>query len=78
MDKQVNMENANYATNDDTPLWTKDKIIVVFLYKCNCIRIMFLNTYNKNVDIIYQVMVSENDELSQILRKMHWSTKCIW
>jgi hypothetical protein len=47
--------------------------------------IMSLNTYDKNVDIIrhyyiiliphrhvpYQAMVSENDQLSQILRKTH-------
>jgi hypothetical protein len=24
MDYEENMENARYATNDDTPLWTKD------------------------------------------------------
>jgi hypothetical protein len=23
MDNEENMENAGYATNDDTPLWTK-------------------------------------------------------
>ena len=25
---------------------------LVLLYKCNCIRIMSINTYNKNVDTI--------------------------
>jgi hypothetical protein len=24
MDNEENMENVRYATNDDTPLWTKD------------------------------------------------------
>jgi hypothetical protein len=24
MDYEENIENARYATNDDTPLWTKD------------------------------------------------------
>jgi hypothetical protein len=28
MDYEENMENAHYATNDDTPLWTKDWIIL--------------------------------------------------
>ena len=57
---------------------------LVLLYKkCNCI-IMSLNTYNKNVDIIWHYciinsypksshMASENDQLSHIWRKTHWS-----
>ena len=43
---------------------------------------MYLNTYNKNVDIIWQyciisnikiskAMVSENDQLSQIFKEKH-------
>jgi len=28
MDYEENMESARYATNDDTPLWTKDWIIL--------------------------------------------------
>ena len=61
---------------------------LVLLYrKCNCIRIMSLNTHNENVDIIWHYciiiwpypkssyMVSENGRLSEIWRKMHWS---IW
>jgi hypothetical protein len=60
---------------------------LVLLYKkCNCIRIMSLNTSNKNVDIIWHYCIisqiklhgfslSENDQLSQIWRKTHWS---IW
>jgi hypothetical protein len=61
---------------------------LVLLYrKCNCIRIMSLNTYNENVDLIWHYcitiwsypkssyMVSENGQLLQIWRKTHWS---IW
>ena len=33
MDYEENMENVRYATNDDTPLWTKDWIIL-----CCCIE----------------------------------------
>ena len=50
----------------------------VLHYKCYCIRIVSLNTCYKNVDIMtllhhipYQAMVSENDQLSQILGKTH-------
>ena len=52
MDYEKNMENARYATNDDTRLNH-----LVLLYKFNCIRIMFLNTYNKNVDIIWNYCI---------------------
>jgi hypothetical protein len=83
MDYEKNMENVRYATNDDTPLWLNH---LVLLYKeFNCIRIMSLNTYNKNVDIIWHYciisqinyMVSENDQLSQIWRQTHWSIRSI-
>ena len=37
---------------------------LVLLYKCNCIRIISLNTYNKNVDIIWHYYI-----ISQI--KLH-------
>jgi hypothetical protein len=33
MDYEENVENARYAMNDDTPLWTKDWIIL-----CCCIK----------------------------------------
>ena len=48
IDYEENMENARYAMTDDTPL----NHLVLLYIKCNCIRIMSLNIYNKNVDII--------------------------
>jgi hypothetical protein len=48
IDYEENMENARYAMTDDTPL----NDLVLLYKKCNCIRIMSLNIYNKNVDII--------------------------
>ena len=57
----------------------------MLLDKYNCIRIMSINTYSNNIDIIWHyyiishfklwTMISENNQLSQILRKTHWS---IW
>jgi hypothetical protein len=35
MDYEENMENAGYATNDNTPLWTKDWIILCCMKSVN-------------------------------------------
>ena len=81
MDNEENTENARYATNDDTPLWTKRLNHLVLLYKCICVKIMSLNTCNKNVDMIWQYCIIFHikpwflKKLSQILGKTHWS---IW
>jgi hypothetical protein len=64
MNYEENMENARYATNDDTPLWTKDWIILCCIKNVNVYRIMSLNTSNKNVNIIWHYCI-----ISQI--KLH-------
>jgi hypothetical protein len=124
------MDNARYATHDDTPLWTKDWIIlccmknvtVTVIWKmnchlpstmfthvfymaffishvistrdahisqrtegpranmgrglrwetCNCMRIMSLNTYNKNVDIIWHYCI-----ISQIKLYGFWKRSAL-
>ena len=71
MDNEENMENGRYATNDDTPLWTKDWIILCCCM-CNCIMIMSLNTYNKNVDIIWHYCI-----ISQITLHGFWKRSAL-
>jgi hypothetical protein len=53
---------------DDTPL----NHLVLLYKKCNCIRIMSLNIYNKNVDIIWHYYI-----ISQIKQHGFWKRSAL-
>ena len=60
------MENAHYATNDDTAGFINQ------CYDLNFASIGKIRKHNNYDLLAYKAMVFENDQLSQILRKkMH-------
>ena len=73
MDYEENMENAPLCNEWWHSFMNQRLNHLVLLYKkCNCIRIMSLNTYNKHVDIIWHYCI-----ISQIKLHGFWKRSAL-